>query len=273
MQVAASSYFDEVSRVVHSQDSQLRAFGMMTLARCDESADTRGQPFAYVVSGYLGWQVDFLELERKWRIALDREGIEEFHMAKLENRLPPYEHLERDQRDHLQRVFIKLIIEARIYGFACAIDLRNYNAIIDKIRVKRGDFAHPYYLAFQHTVEEMALELEKPNVPKDECIAFAFDQQKEFEGNAKELYDSLSQSDFRYARRLGPLVFDSRKKILALQASDVLAYENLRYVREVHFGGQPERWQMKLLRSTGQLKGSLIGQGSINILAHDEGWS
>ena len=83
----------------------------------------------------------------------------------------------------------------------------------------------------------------------------------------------LSSSQLPYIHRLGPLVFDSRRRLIALQASDILAYENLRHVRQVVIGGEPERWQMTLLRSSGQIKASLLGRESIDALAQEQRWT
>jgi hypothetical protein len=89
------------------------------------------------------------------------------------------------------------------------------------------DFRHGL-LAFQHTVEAMRLRLDKERAPRNEPIAFVFDQQKELQGRAKQLYDSLKYSKsgkISYRHRLGSLSFDSRFCQVQLQAADVWAYE------------------------------------------------
>jgi hypothetical protein len=87
-----------------------------------------------------------------------------------------------------------------------------------------------------------------PGVPGSEPISFEFDQQKEYEGIAKTLYDLMQQDTaLPFRHRLGSLQFASRLQHVQLQAADVIAYESMRYVREVEIRGGPPRWQADLL--------------------------
>jgi len=248
----------------------------MQVAYCDESEDTNGQRLVYVVSGYLGSPQEWFELERRWKRALAEENIPEFHMSWCENRLKHFEPMEREQRDHLQRRFIDIISATAIWGFSSAIHLQPYSALSERIRQNRGDvFAKPYYLAFQHQIEMMAIALdESPLAASDERIAFVFDQQKEYEGHAKALYESLSAKGVEtpYFHRLGSIGFDSRLSAIALQAADVFAYENLRYVREVEIGGQEARWQWERLNNTKRNQGRMFTEEELVKLMTSAGW-
>ena len=86
----------------------------------------------------------------------------------------------------------------------------------DQLRsLPEGNFNHPYFLAFQHNIEAMCLRLDREGAPKNEPIAFVFDQQKEYDGRAKLLYDSIKHSKgdgITYRHRLGSISFDSHSR-------------------------------------------------------------
>lgn len=270
--------FDLISR----PDSEHRFMAVMNLAYCDESADPRSPP-VYSVSGYLGRGPDWYELGRKWRRALAEEHLEAdgFHMSKCEAGLEPPYQVSRDQRDYWQRKFIGIINETPLWGRAVCIETEPYldlNAKTDAtVRARRGDYAKPYYLAFQHAVESMAEVLERNDFPKGECITFVFDQQKEYQGKAKALYYSLQQDRrLSYTHRLGALTFDSRLAQEQLQAADILAYESMRFFRETKMKGQAKtRWQYDLLRSVRgprTLELAYFDRAALNKLAKRVGW-
>ncbi len=241
---------EELSLLVHSPNDE-GLLAMMVVAYNDESGDTR----SYAVSGLIGALPTFVELSRLWQSKLDEYGLKEFHAAKCENRLPPFENYNRDERDLFQREFYSLIANSAVWGVCTAIWQSAYDQrrpAFEQHRVKpEGDFTHPYFLAFQHNIEKMSLKMDEGGFSPNERIAFVFDQHQELGGRAKLLYDSLS-GDVRTAHRhrLGSLTFASRSKYLELQAADVWAYESRKYVSDVLIDEQPDekRWQLELLR-------------------------
>lgn len=270
--------FEQFALFVHHFAGEHRFMALMNLAYCDESEDVR-EPPVFSVSGYLARAHDWYELGRLWRIALCEEGLENygFHMSKCEaGAEAPYQ-VDRSRRDHLQRRFIDIINATPLWGYAVAIEIEPYKEIAEQVRAKRGDYWKPYYLAFQHAVMRMAEVLDRGGFPKGECIAFVFDQQKEYEGRAKTLYESLKRSgDLRSVNRLGSLTFDDRFTTQQLQAADILAYESMRHFRQLKLKGQQQvRWQFDLLRSVrtaAQLEIRYFGRDQINKLAKKVGW-
>ena len=258
------SEFEKFSLLIHGFRGEHRFMGLMNIAYCDESADLRPPgPKVYAVSGYLGTALEWYELGRRWQSTLKAEGLTEtgFHMSKCEaGKEPPYM-MDRHLRDCLQRRFIDVIHQTPLLGYASVIELEYYDEIIDDIKRSRKGFYKPYYLAFQATVEVMSMVLEDLGVPRDECIAFVFDQHQEHQSKAKKLYDSLKCSKtLTYLHRLGSLTFDSRLCQLPLQAADIWAYESMRYIRDVRIKKGTARWQFDYLCSAnGQ------GQGEYNI--------
>ena len=91
-------------------------------------------------------------------------------------------------------------------------------------------------------IEIMALEFDKHPV-KNEPVAFVFDQQKQHEGNALEVYHDLRDSTWPLGHLLGSISFDSRFCKLALQAADAWAYEARKHISDHLVSKRPSRWQ------------------------------
>lgn len=252
------SSIEELSLLLQPHDAT-GVLAMMIVAYGDESEDKH----SFGVSALLGELPEWVELERLWRAQLEKEQLPEFHAADCENAAvgSPFEFLFREIRDRLQREFYGLINKVRLSGFCTVVWQSAYKARWSEFQGFRsgseGDFTHPYFLAFQHCVESMSLAMNKGGFPASEPIAFVFDQQKELEGRAKVLYDSLKYSPgskITYARRLGSLSFDSRFCQIQLQAADSWAYESRKWASDVLIRKIPdgERWQFKLLNETGR---------------------
>jgi len=242
-----------MSLLAHSPKDEARVFAMMIAAYNDESGDKR----TFAVSGLIGILPEFVELERLWTLKLEEHCLPEFHAAKCEARLEPFNAYEREQRDLFQRDFCGLIAARKIWGFCTAIWQAAYQERWGEFEVHRvvsaGDFTHPYFLAFQHQIEWLCKQVDNGGFAHNEPIAFVFDQQKEFEGRAKVLYDALLQaSGIDYKHRLGNISFDSRFCQISLQAADVWAYESRKYVSDVLINKHPSgaRWQFEIFGKT-----------------------
>jgi len=274
------SYSEQVSLMRHPPECVLRPFALMVAAYCDESED-KHPPLtaqAFAVSGIFGHSVNVFDLERHWRAMLTKHRLSDFHMVDCENAThgTPYEWMSRDQRDCLQRDFIGVIVnKAEVWHYATAIELEPYRARWELLERNRQYFVKPYYLAFQHQVEMIAKTLDAGGFPAGDCVAFTFDQQKEYEGKAKELYDWLLHGEhdqITYYERLGSLGFESRLKFIALQAADTFAYESRKYVREVELMKLPPRWQWQMFADSKRTQVKGITGPALDEVARMCGW-
>jgi hypothetical protein len=263
---------EEVSLVVHPPNTDFRLFAMMVVSYNDESGDER----VFAVSGLLGLLPDWVELGRLWEMKLNEHHLPEFHAANCEQKLEPFDSYMREQRDMFQREFYGLIAQSRVWGFCTAVWQSAYAARWPEFKGFRsgveGDFTHPYFLAFQHNIEAMSLRLDREGAPRNEPIAFVFDQQKEYEGRAKQLYDSIKNSageQITYRHRLGSISFDSRFCQLQLQAADSWAYESRKHVGDVLVDGKPDgqRWQFEIFRGMNRINISGFPPESLDRLA------
>lgn len=249
---------------------------MVHHAYCDESEDSQKGGRFFIAAGYFApvqvWEI----FNRAWANTLDQLGIDEFKMADCERGRGVYEGLSYQERALLQRTFIGLIVGSPIWGVSAAVNLRHYEEFMPRMVKARQKYAKPYFLAFQHLVEMMALKLSEAEIvgPSDR-IAYFFDEQTEYQGRAKEIFSSLTKDgDLEYTNRVGSITFDDSRRFLPLQAADILAYENLRYLRDYRHGlrlSEP-RWQWLMLRSAGKMMGRMFTRDELRALCDSEGW-
>lgn len=220
---------------------------MMICSYADESADQR----VYSVSALLARLPTFVELGRRWRLALAAENIIELHAAQLENRLAPFAELERDQRNRLQRRFIGLITALPVWGFHAFVELAAHKKHATTLRNYLGRYDDPHLLTFRIAIESMAIEVDDYRI-RNEPIAFVFDQHQQHENRARELYDKMALGDWPLAHRLGSLSFGSRATYVELQAADLWAYEARKDISDSVLKPHPERWQLTLFKESGR---------------------
>jgi hypothetical protein len=90
-----------------------------------------------------------------------------------------------------EREFYSLITQFALDGAASGIVMADYNALlprVQKIRHTKKYTTAPFFITFEYVIATLATG-EGSMYPKEEKMAFVFDQQKEFQGRAKELYD------------------------------------------------------------------------------------
>jgi hypothetical protein len=247
-------------------------------AYCDESEDSEGRT-VFAVCGYLGAMETWRSFQVLWKEALFEERIPAFHASACDGGHDAFHGMPPDRRAALQRRFYSIIRTVLIWGYASAVRLNHYDLVQARIRAVRGELSKAYYLLFQHQIEMMVFAAEDAKIPPDDQIIFAFDLQQEYQakGKARRLYDSMrglgESTAVSYSHRLGGLEFVSARDTVQLQAADILAYENMRYLRECYPDHpENERWQWQLLRSSGRMNGRLFDEAQLGDLLKVAGW-
>jgi len=210
----------------------------------DESLNDR----IFCISGYLAPASVWGEFEIKWKRALKEERLPYFHMADCEAREEEFKGISKLERARLQRKFIEIITSTQATAIAVGVHLKFYDALADRIKKRGIKYSKAYFTAFVHQVDHLASRI--AHLPPEEQIGFVFDRQNEYQGRAKELYDSLlGHPELPFHSRLGPLGFADKTKVVPLQAADILAYESFRYLRDVtwNYRNKSPRWQWAAL--------------------------
>jgi hypothetical protein len=239
-------------------------------AYCDESDDSTFHQ-AFVIAGFLGFPPYLGLLELKWEAALEEEHLERegFHMADCVGGFKAFRNVPEAERIRLQDRFIAIINESEVPLFATGVMTNDYDALMPQFRAWRGEYAKPYYLAFQHLVHTMAKFLDDAEVPPKDTIGFMFDRQEEYEGRAKKMYDALWKDKVQFAHRLGPLCYVNRMQAVQVQAADVVAYLNLRYLIDVETGKQKASPQWEKLRSAGRMLTKFFSREGLEALLRE----
>ena len=273
------SYAEEMSLLWHPASDESRTLAMMTACYGDESDDTHKKQ-AYVVSGLLASGVEWVELERRWKSALADEGLTEFHASKCEQGREPFDQYDWLKRQHFQRRFYGIIAGLNIWGYSAAINLVDYGEYRQIFDRNRPDYSQPYFLGFQLALELTCNALEDPRsrAGSSDVVSYVFDQHREYQDRAKNLYDSVlersTDSALPWRRRLGSLAFDSRLRLVALQAGDVFAYESRKWVSDVKLQNLPDtRWQWHTLRDTNRFGVWTLTKDSFGRLCESQRWT
>jgi Protein of unknown function (DUF3800) len=228
-------------------------------AYCDESYT---QDCDFVVAGYVAPAAEWLKLEGPWQEALRETGLSEFKMRNCE--MGQGEFKDRTDRPDLQRRFIALIKSIDVLGYAVRIDLRTYK----EVRKQLEPEVHPkYFAAWLQAFSTQVSFLATFARPYEEPIAFVFDEQHEYARRAHDLYNQLKQGEvFQGYARLGAITFDDSKRLVPLQAADMLAYEVHRRFRSGE-QTEPLRWQSVEIGNGGKTSVALLGEKEIRAWA------
>jgi hypothetical protein len=201
-------------------------------AFCDESYD--GESKIYTVAGFVARNKEWADLSKRFKRRCLTDSIECYHSADCEGGYGDFKHLSKPQRVKLNTDLIDEILKTEIVGFAASIILDDYRKVAASSgKAKRFLGQSPYFMAMQIFIICMCGEIleDRPNYR----VVFYFDQQEEFSGRAKKLYDEVRIKNPHTAPCMGPLIYADKKKFVPLQIADKLAYEamknmlNLRY--------------------------------------------
>ncbi len=236
----------------------------------------------YCVAAFLAPAKVWDRLNQRWGELLSETGLTEFHTKDCiqgTGEFAKYKGRRRDERDVIYGRFLKIIIKAGVRGFVSIIDNDAHKQLSDRLGAIRSTGYDPYYLAFQHECEMIALRLYADGIPESQSAHFWFDQRGEKQNaRVRELYDSTkaSQTLADFTRRLGMLNIANSQEIRPLQAADVLAWEARRHFVDHAFvkDGFPReavRHQWNQLRSATNVETRYFDQDALlELLAIEE---
>lgn len=190
------AYFDETG---HGHDANTRFLG---IAGCLARAEA--------------WK----KVERKWKEALDSEGLPYFHMREYSFSVGPFKDWSKDE-DRRQRIYgalWKIILEAELIPLGGFVPLGSY-----KQELTGQDyhvFRDAYFLCYMQCLRFLAQYIEFDLVSR---VATFFDDKKGFKGEAFRIYDVLTH---RFQGKIPRPIFCDMRKVLPLQVADIIVYES-----------------------------------------------
>lgn len=205
-----NAYFDETG---HSRDLPQRFNGMAGIAA---PADH--------------WEV----FEKKWKSTLKEFHIPYFHMKDFAHSLNVFEDWkgkESKRRKLLGKLWAH-IESTYSMPVGASIPMDAFRSFTEE---QQKLFIDPYYLGFLSVMGFLTGFMEHVGLASSEKVALIFSDQVEFKGRARTIYadatktlqDSLSMQNatrVMKSRTLTP-IFQDMRKVVALQAADIAAYE------------------------------------------------
>jgi hypothetical protein len=210
-------------------------------AYCDESFDKNTR--VYAVAGFVGRDKDWRTVSKRWRNRCLKDGIDCYHAAACESQVNDFSHLSVPQSIALNTDLISDLDGERIKGFGVAVYVEDYEAAA-RTSPKAAHFLtqSPYFLAMQFLIVDLCCEIAQYSAAP---VAFIFEQQDEFSGRAKALYDEVREKNPTAAKCMGSLTYAPKDKFTPLQMADKLVYEVMKAALNTKY--DPSRAERKSL--------------------------
>lgn len=244
------------------------------IAYFDESGSHQGAP-VFGLACFVAREPDWEDFKKRWGGLLDQQAIPEIHMADLEARRGHFEGWSQDRYEGVRSAIGIILNSARLWGFYNAFLMKDYDEVVQRPKPGRRFYwpATPYTISLQAILEMMA-ERMAPDLQPTGTITCVCDRNDQAAGKARGRFEFLRKSRANWERLYPILAFASRRDELALQAADVLVYENCRWmqtwVRHQENGTSPSEDERRPLLTglvrTGRMQGLFFDRKQIQAL-------
>jgi hypothetical protein len=186
----------------------------------DESGTHRSSKVT-MLAGLLGTQAQWHALNVDWMRTLGNYELPYFHATECEGGRGEFSKLDRPLREDLAANLAATIAHHNLTGVIGAIWKKDWDEF------KKFPFVaawpSPYYLCFQHCVDQLSKHPEFDGI--SEVISFTFATQDEYKARAIDSYRRIKQSS-QYGKFMADEpIFLPAEMSSALQAADLLAFE------------------------------------------------
>jgi uncharacterized protein DUF3800 len=239
-----------LARIAHPVNSEEKLLAMF-IAYFDESGDPSNTE-VMTIAGLVARAKDWERFEGKWMRTLRRFHLSEFHMSEYENRQGEFSKLDNDQRVKLVAELAAILKNTIVFAVANSLPIQAWKDILGKeIEAKRGrgEYLMTYIMLFDSCLLTIAEEV---ILPPEKTIACVFDQNSVAQHFSSAYYQALLGVR-GYKSVFGSITYADRRKIVPLQAADMLAYEGYKHACrwDEHSEGLPWRKLTRNLCSTG----------------------
>jgi len=176
-----------------------------------------------LMAGFFGNTYQWDLFDKKWAAQLaspcpGKEPLSRFHMAECQASDGEFLGWKRHETDFLVHELGTIILKTGIYGFGGAMSRKAYESlIVGEQRRATGDAETICIVNCFTTILDLA-KIVAPGQP----IAMVFDDRPQKRGDIQKIYDAYRGMD---GGGFVSLTFASSKKMLPLQAADLLAWE------------------------------------------------
>jgi len=184
----------------------------------------------FTLAGFMATPSAWDSFVPKWREMLCNTGpypVDAFHSADIEAARPPFDGWTYEQRQKLVDNALDLLTDtslcANLFAVGCTFVLQDFDIFTPNIL---GDIAHTYNLCYRvvlHNIMSTWLV---------NGIDFIFDDKEKVKGRVEAHFNNskaVLDKNPKTAGKLNQLVFRDDRKVIPLQAADLLAYEIRRH--------------------------------------------
>lgn len=174
----------------------------------------------FCVAGYLFEKTEAKRFNKRWQAMLNSYCLTEFHMTDCAHHQGEYKKLCKQQCDDVSREAIEIIKATAAYGFVISVDSEDYAEIMQPLS---KDSISDYSFCLLQTLSCIEVWADGTGFSGD--VAYTFEAGHRHERDAhKTLENMYGDSASRDRFRISTYAFSPKKKVLPLQAADILAW-------------------------------------------------
>lgn len=247
----------------------------------DESGTDRKSRIC-AIAGLVGPEKLWQKFDRNWIKVLAAEGVPYFHAVECERASGEFHGLDVMKRGRIVDRLVQVIMESPLEPYSYGLVRHHFDAWNEDDRkwFTSGHPDNPYYLVLNHLFVKVSHSVDQ--LDKSEKVEFLFEQQKEFEPEARIIFGEFKANpQWPNHERMGEIFFSGEiQKYPGMQAADLLAYESFRHLDNKHFQStlKPE-WKERVAMKVLQRKlnknhncGYFDAEGLANLSGVREGW-
>lgn len=260
-------FLADLAILAHPALARFKAFALLT-AYLDESG-MHGSARATVVAGAVGLPDQWRQVEREWRIHLDRFGLidpsasrDGFHAQPCQRGRDEFKHIPEDQRNRLILALAGSMADHGLTAIGSAVALDDWRSLDAPDLKKR--FPKPYNLAFEHCIQQIN-SWSAENVG-GEKVSLVFAQHQEFAKIAAKVGEAYQRS-VEFGAQISGVSFADARQFGMVQTGDLIAYESYRWAEQMIAEDQTLRPAMQVLAATGRMKGGFYNAEALSKLA------
>jgi len=199
---------------------------VLTLTGYFDASGVHDGSTTVVLAGWISSDTGWTAFEEEWREALDHYGLPMFHMREFAHSRGAFERWSEPQRRIRFSHFAEIITKYTLSSIAVAVPVKEFEAefTLDARRHVGGPYGFAASALFMQAARFVEESLKPEGTPFQ--IAYVFESGDLGVGQLLKLFQA-NQMDEEQAAKFHLLSFrvEDKRKFVALQAADILAYE------------------------------------------------
>lgn len=228
----------DLAQSLHRSDNPYKGFGMLQ-AYFDDSG-THGESLITVISGFVATTNSWTDVQGDWLAALEdyksRYGVTWYHACDVENWKGEWGKVPLDACRTASMRFASVLSKHRIMPVWAAVVNEDMEKYATSEFLER--FQTPFDLCFHEAMGQLYWWSKQR---AKETMINPFVAHGDYEDRLNAAHRSYLQ-DGDFSNYIGPISFDSPRRVIQLQAADLIAYQFYHYWSEMEYPAQPNVW-------------------------------